>query len=105
MMRGLDIFHLPPKIQASLFSRLFQVSGGIPVGVLSGSWVAGASGCQQQESGDREEAGCGFHWNVPRVVTVAVSGLPSRQSSVYIILSASGGCCVFSPSLLGLLYS
>lgn len=104
-MRGLDIFHLSPKIQASLFSRLFRISGGGPVGMLSGSRVAGASGCQQQQSGDKEEAGCGFHWNVPRVVTVAVSGLASRQSSVYIILSASGGCCVFSPSRLGLLYS
>lgn len=51
MMRGLDIFHLPPKIQASLFYGLFQVSGGGPGGLLSGSRVAVASGCQRQESG------------------------------------------------------
>lgn len=105
MMRGLDIFHLPPEIQASLFYRLFQVSGGGRGGLLSGSRVAVASGCQRQESGDREEVGCGFHQSLPCAVTVAVSQLPSGQSSVYTTPPASGGCCVLSPSRPGLLWS
>lgn len=63
--------------------------------MFSGSWVAMASGCHQQEGGGEgeSEAGCRCHGCSPRGATAAwVCSVP-----LYTALSASGNCSLLHP--------